>query len=186
MRRRRIGPDAPAGLKAVDPRRHQHVEQDDVGLFGLDFRQRLEPVGGRADDVILVFELNGQQFDVQRSVVDNKNASRHVGDSLVRASLVEMVPPAAAWICPVCPGRRPGGARSQTGAAAEAAKAEVIGVPRLRDHLLSGAADILSLTPRSSLAPRPALNRIVSNISTRAEKRAVSGNNPRPYPAAQL
>jgi len=36
------------------------------------FAKRLEPVGGRADDVILAIELDGQQFDIQRIVIDDK------------------------------------------------------------------------------------------------------------------
>jgi len=58
-------------------RRQDHVEQDDVGPLGRDLRQRLEPVGGRVDRVILVLEPLGQQLDVQRNVIDDKNAGRH-------------------------------------------------------------------------------------------------------------
>ena len=44
-------------------------------------RQRLEPIGGRADEVIFGREPVGQQSDVPRIVIDDKNVGRHAGGS---------------------------------------------------------------------------------------------------------
>jgi hypothetical protein len=56
----RIGLDSPTGLKPIQSR-HHHVEQDDVGLLGLDLRQRLKSVGGRAHGVAFGREPIGQE-----------------------------------------------------------------------------------------------------------------------------
>ena len=64
--------------KAVEPR-HLDVEEDEVGLVGLDLADRLAAVGGGGDDfdVVMRLEPQLQPLGRQRFVVDQDGPDAH-------------------------------------------------------------------------------------------------------------
>ena len=68
--------------KAVEAR-HLDVEEDEVGLVGLDRADRLAPVRAGVDDldVLVRLEAQLQPLDGQRLVIDQDGADGHFGSS---------------------------------------------------------------------------------------------------------
>ena len=68
--------------KAVEAR-HLDVEEDEIGLVGLDRSDRLAPVRAGVDDLDVVMRLQAQlqPLDGERLVVDQDGADGHFGSS---------------------------------------------------------------------------------------------------------